>query len=87
MPITSAKISTIALRVHHIDETSIAAENPLRTGYNAPDSKQIFRINHHLCQLMEQQYRIQILCNQQKILVFADDCGIPTDVAGICCIL
>ena len=37
--------------------------------------------------LMEQQSSIQILCNQLKLLVFAENDVIPTDVYDISCIL
>ena len=72
-----------ALHVHRTDETSIAADNPLRSQYNAPDAEQLFCLDKHMCHLMGKQSISQILCNQLNLFGVADNDGIPTDIASI----
>ena len=76
-----------ALHVHFTDETITSDDNLLRARSNSLDADQIFHFNNHLCDLMELQFRRQILCNQLKLFGVAEYDGIPTDISGICCIL
>jgi hypothetical protein len=75
-----------ALQIHRTDKTSIAAHNPLRARANALDVEYLFCLHNHMCHLTERQSNSQILYNQLKLLGVGDGDGLPTDVAGICCI-